>query len=112
VIVTRDNCTDSDTSGCIVIDQLGTQESTLPAVTVYPNPLKSGGKLSVTAQAAITGLTIYTTDGRLVKTIRQDDLQPGTTLSFDLPELPEGTYFLVAMTSGGLAAQTRFVVAD
>jgi hypothetical protein len=109
VIASRDNCTDTDTSACELIVQLGIASPSLTIVQLYPNPVTGNGALQLMASAALRSIALYTTDGRLIQRYAIF-AAAGEMISIALPNLTSGTYLLLAETSAGSSAN-RFVVA-
>jgi hypothetical protein len=88
VIASHNSCT--DTSDCIVIDQLGLSELSTTELKLYPNPVSSGECLTIVSDAR--DFVIQSLDGKIV--------QPVSLLVLDgkceikLPILSNGVYLI------------------
>jgi uncharacterized repeat protein (TIGR01451 family) len=69
---------------------------------ISPNPVKNELKISANSNLKVNSISIYNTLGQLVKTI-PNQIQP--TLSLDVSELNNGTYFLSIQTEKGKMTQ-------
>ena len=95
VVVTENNC--SDTSDCMVIDQVRLEENSIQLMRVYPNP--NNGEFTVTLNELTNGkLVLYTADGRVVysQAIHQESEE-----LISVPTLTNGIYFLELRTEKG-----------
>ena len=72
-------------------------DATTPSV--YPTTIAIDGLLHVNGSEALTSLTIYTIDGKLVKAVRQ----PSSTVSME--DVPSGNYIVVLDGSYGRKTQ-------
>ncbi|TSJ41351.1 T9SS type A sorting domain-containing protein [Fluviicola chungangensis] len=93
VIAEHNGC--SDTSDCVIIDQLGLSELSKMNLEIYPNPVKYGDKLTVNAVA----------DSYIIQTLDGKEILP-ELVSFangkseiQLPPLGSGIYLLKATGS-------------
>lgn len=89
VIVTATNgCT--DTSACMLIDNVGVTELNQLGAVVYPNP--NNGQFEVKFAQEITGtVKIVSLTGAVVKSL---EVTQSNAISFDEQALPKGTYFI------------------
>jgi hypothetical protein len=106
VIVSANGC--SDTSACVVIDQLGLAGTTFVNALLYPNPVSGDGVVTVQAPTAIQSLQLYTADGRIV-VIEQLQIT-GEKAAITLPALAPGTYFIALDDVNGSYGMQRLVV--
>jgi len=106
VIVSRNGC--SDTSACVVIDQLGLADNWIEQIQLYPNPVARQGMLQITSPVELTGFEILSPDGR---TMQVASFAPGNSgITVVLPELVSGSYWLKMKTSDETRFVKRFVV--
>lgn len=104
VIASHNGC--SDTSDCVIIDQLGLSEFSKNNLEIYPNPLKTGEKLTVNITA--DSYIIQTLDG---KNILPESVSSANGKSeIQLPELSSGIYLLKAVTGTSAPLVVRFKV--
>ncbi len=76
-----------------------------------PNPVRDAVTIGYTiAQPGHTSLTIFDGNGKTVKTVRNEEMEPGTyTESVDVSGLPSGLY-LYQLVSGGYSQTNTFTV--
>lgn len=104
VIASHNGC--SDTSDCVIIDQLGMPEFSKNNLEIYPNPLKTGEKLTVNTTA--DSYIIQTLDG---KNILPESVSAANGKSeIQLPALSSGIYLLKAVTGASAPLMGRFKV--
>ena len=104
VIASYNGCT--DTSECIIIDQLGTTEFGKIDLDIYPNPISNGQKLVVGSDAG--SFIIQTLDGKniLPKSVR---FQDGKS-EIELPALNSGIYLIREVNGTSNPLWARFKV--
>lgn len=104
VIASHNGC--SDTSNCVIIDQLGLSEFSTNNLEIYPNPLKTGEKLTVNIIA----------DSYIIQTLEGKNILPESVSSangkseIQLPGLSSGIYLLKAVTGASAPLMGRFKV--
>ena len=98
VVIGKNGC--ADTSTCISIDDIGTQEYTQNSLKIYPNPVKDF--LTITASADQFDYHIYAIDG----TCLQKGHSEKPSLKISVSELPAGV-FLLKIYGDQLQATTR-----
>lgn len=101
VIASYNSCI--DTSNCVIIDQLGLTEFSKNSVSVYPNPVSAGEKLTIRAVSG--SFTIKSLDGKMVRPVSVSMLTNETIVV--LPPLEKGIYFITSEDNKG---STYFVV--
>ncbi|MDF3027432.1 MAG: gliding motility-related protein, partial [Fluviicola sp.] len=95
VIVTNGSC--SDTSNCVVIDQVGLDENkTSFEVTLTPNPTRDYVMVTFTGTNEAS-IVIYDAKGKIVMTV--DHAQTGEVLSVEAFE--RGVYLVNILTTSG-----------
>jgi hypothetical protein len=104
VIASHNGC--ADTSDCVVIDQLGLSEFSMNKLEIYPNPLKTGEKLTVNTTA----------DSFIIQTMEGKNMLPESVTSangkseIQLPALSSGIYLLKAISGTATPLTGRFIV--
>lgn len=104
VIASHNGCT--DTSDCVVIDQLGLSEFSMNKLEIYPNPLKTGEKLTVNTTA----------DSFIIQTMEGKNMLPESVThtngksEIQLPALSSGIYLLKAISGTSTPLTGRFIV--
>ena len=104
VIASHNGCT--DTSDCVIIDQLGLSEFNMKNLEIYPNPLKNGEKLTVNTTA----------DSFIIQTMEGKNMLPESVTSangkseIQLPALSSGIYLLKAISGASIPLTGRFKV--
>lgn len=99
VVVTENNC--SDTSDCMVIDQVRLDEVPMYALRVYPNP--NNGQFTVDFGQKMNGdLLLRAMDGRLVSMQQMTDKKEAM---IDVRGVESGVYILELFTEQGLITQ-------
>ena len=104
VIASHNGC--SDTSDCVVIDQLGLSEFNMNNLEIYPNPLKTGEKLTVN----------ITADSFIIQTMEGKNMLPESVTSangkseIQLPALSSGIYLLKAISGTSTPLTGRFII--
>lgn len=90
VIVTEGAC--SDTSSCVVVDEVGIVETNEALISVFPNP--SGGLFNLLSPLAIVKLELVDLSGKKLVEETQHFQQ------IDLSQLENGVYLLHVVTEG------------
>lgn len=88
VIASYNSCT--DTSDCIVIDQLGLSELSKNEIKLYPNPVSSGESLTIVSNAY--DFVIQSLDGKIIQPVSLL-IQDGRC-EIELPVLSSGIYLV------------------
>lgn len=90
VIASYNSCI--DTSACVIIDQLGLSEFSKNSISLYPNPVAAGEKLTV--RVVPGSFTIKSPDGKTIRPVSVSTLNEETIV--ELPLLDQGIYFIAS----------------
>ena len=93
---------------------VGTQElEPNRIVRTFPNPASAGVSLDIDVPAlSKVGAVIFSMNGQVLKTRNFGDLQAGKQqVSFDVSDLPAGSYHIVLMSDKGKLGSQKIVVA-
>lgn len=99
VAINNNGCV--DTSVCVSVMVLDTEELSFDAVRIYPNPVGAQGQLTVELNQAYRDvqLKIFSSDGKLVV---YDTSQDRQVIPVDLSALPSGVYLLELECEAGI----------
>ncbi len=100
-----------ETFGEVGYDEPGVENKTLSQISIYPNPVVSSATVAFDLeQNTNVELNIYDIQGRVVKMISSDNLQPGhQTININVNDLDKGTY-IVKLVAGSKTATSKFVI--
>ncbi len=82
----------------VAFETLGVAENSLRATRIFPNP--SSGNFTVSANAQLTRISIYTHTGSLVRTI---EVNSGSNAQVNISGLQTGTYLMELVNDTGKA---------
>ncbi|WP_343633830.1 T9SS type A sorting domain-containing protein [Fluviicola sp.] len=96
----------SDTSDCIVIDQLSLPEFSNNQLEIYPNPVTGNGFLTILAEAS--EFTIQSLDGKIIQPKSVTLVNEKAVI--ELPDLRHGVYLITEKAKGSGLRTSRFSV--